>query len=172
MHTHHISDYPNIFANTDGGQTEGLFYLHAPLNYHEVAGSPPLPKDHPNYWDRPLPGHAIIVFSMERLKSLAEEEGSPDDLLTLEGPLDGDRSDPAIEAWFYQDGPANGLLAQVQVPRTNLRAFWTWQILPELTSQLENCKVLPDKEGSFIKLLEQLQSQLNQWRQEHEPKAT
>jgi hypothetical protein len=169
MHTHHLSNHPKIFVNTDGGQTEGQFYIHGPVNFHEVAGSTPPDAADPNRWDRPQAGHNEIVFSMERLKALAEEEGSPTDLLTLEGP-DAQKHGRDVDltnAWFAGE-PAEGLtLGRIQIPRTDLRTFWTWQLIPQFVSQLEGMDVPPHHEGSFLSLLGQLQTQLNAWRQTH-----
>ena len=148
---------------------DGQFYLHGPRNFQEVAASPPMADDDPKRWERPQAGHAEIVFSMDRLKALAEEEGEPSDLVTLEGPdaqAHGRYDDP-VDAWFAGE-PVEGLtLARIQIPRTNLREFWTWQLIHEIVGQLEGADVPPEQEGAFLKVLGSFQTELNAWRQSH-----
>ena len=63
-------------------------------------------------------------------------------------------------------------LARIQIPRTDLRVFWTWLLIPEIISQLEGMDVPPEQEGPFLTLLGQFQTQLNGWRQTHAPQGS
>lgn len=168
MHTHYLCDHPKIFALTDGWQTQGQFYLHGPVNFQEVSSSP-APLHDTDQHVRPQPGHAEIVFSMERLKALAEEEGQPTDVLTLEGPSAQNHGqyDDLSNAWAAGETAQGMTLDRIQVLRTHLREFWTQQLLCEHVNQLQGMDVAPDQEGSFLSLLGQFQDQLQAWRQAH-----
>jgi hypothetical protein len=133
MHTHHWSGHPHIYANTDSGQINGGFYLHAPFDYKATAAQAPVGDD---VYERPLPGYAEIVFLMERVRELAEEEGADDDILTLEGP-DDDRHNAEALAWFEGKETSELKIHRVQVARSDLRQFWIWQLIPEVISQIE-----------------------------------
>lgn len=138
MHTHWLSQHPRALAFTDGGQTDGLFYLKAPLDYHKLAAAPTS-----DVLDASDEGLAEIVFDMAKLRSLAREPGKDDDLILLEGPRhdDGgescDRHDPRADAWFAGHRDDDLATATVQMLRGDLRSFWVWTLVADIISSLE-----------------------------------
>lgn len=155
MHTHRLSAHPNVVANTDGGQVDGAFYLHAPMDYAVVSATPP----EVDTYVRPFPGHAEIVFLMERVRDLAEENGKDDDILTLEGP-DAEHSRLERDTLDWFEGKHSGEIRthRVQVMRGDLRQFWVWKLIPELIERIEalGSRVGEGRDGEIVQLLNAL----------------
>ena len=138
---------------------EGAFYLHAPLDYASTAALTE-PSDG-NSVERPLPGHAEIVFTMERVRELAEAEGNDNDILTLEGPDNAhDRHNKSVLAWFEGHEQGDLQIHRVQILRSELRQFWIWQLIPQVVSQIEKMgnSVGEGRDGEIVHFLNALQA--------------
>lgn len=140
MHSSRLSDHPRITAHTDGGQTEGLFYLSGPTDYQAKAAELPLDERARTaaWMDGTLEGEGEIIFSMEQVAALAMAEGPDDEILTLVGPTGAkqDRFDETTQRWF--EGQREGVdTDQIQVQRGQLRHTWFWVLQKEVVSATE-----------------------------------
>lgn len=141
MHTSRLCDHPRITANTDGGQTEGLFYLSGPIDYLAKAAEPQLDeRERAAAWIAgTLSGEDEIIFSMERVAELAMAEGPGEEILTLMGPARAhqDRYDDSARVWF--EGQTEAVeTTQIQVQREQLRQLWLWTVQDDVISALED----------------------------------